>query len=109
MIRHTVVFSLHHPSGSAQEAAFLAEGRDLLTSIPGVYEFTVQRQVSPKSDLDFQFAMTFSDSAAFAAYDSHPIHVGFVRDRWVPEVAVFQEYDFEEYEVGGGAASAEIV
>lgn len=97
MLRHTVVFSLRHPSGSPQEAAFLADGRTLLTSIPGVSEFTVQRQVSPKSEKAFQFAMSFVDADAYAAYDSHPTHVAFVRDRWVPEVAEFQEYDFEEY------------
>ncbi len=39
--------------------------------------------------------MEFADRAAYAAYDAHPNHVAFVRDRWVPEVAKFLEIDYE--------------
>lgn len=40
--------------------------------------------------------MVFADRAAFAAYDAHPEHVAFVQERWLSEVAEFQEADFEE-------------
>lgn len=93
-IQHTVVFRLVHEPGSAQERDFLATGRDTLTSIPGVTEFAVHRQVNPKSGLRHQFTMVFADQDAYDAYNLHPAHVGFVEDRWVPEVAEFQEYDF---------------
>jgi hypothetical protein len=93
-IQHTVVFRLVHPSGSPEEAAFLADGRAALTSIPGVEDFRITRQVSPKSDLAHQFSMVFADDAAYQAYNDHPTHVAFVADRWAPEVAEFQEYDF---------------
>ncbi|GAA3574273.1 Dabb family protein [Microlunatus spumicola] len=92
-LQHTVVFRLVHAPGSAEEAAFLATARGTLTAIPGVTDFTVNRQVSPKSDLTWQFSMVFADDAAYAAYDAHPAHRGFVETRWVPEVAAFQEYD----------------
>ncbi len=95
-IRHTVVFRLVHPAGSAAEREFLADAEAALTSIPGVEEFGISRQVSPKSDLAYQFAMTFADQRAYQAYNDHPAHVSFVADRWVPEVAAFQEYDFTE-------------
>lgn len=94
-IQHTVVFRLVHEPGSAQEQEFLATGRDTLTSIPGVTEFAVNRQISPKSDLRHQFTMVFADQDAYDAYNGHPSHVGFVQSRWIPEVAEFQEYDFE--------------
>jgi hypothetical protein len=93
-IEHTVAFRLSHAEGSAEEAAFLEEGRSVLTSIPGVEDFAVMRQVSPKSPLTWQFRMRFADQAAFDAYDTHPSHVDFVARRWVPEVAEFQELDF---------------
>jgi len=93
-ITHTVVFRLVHASGSPAEAAFLDDAWQSLTSIPGVEDFRISRQVSAKSDLVFQFAMVFADQAAYDAYDAHPTHVGFVAERWVPEVAAFQEYDF---------------
>ena len=37
--------------------------------------------------------MTFADQGAYAGYNDHPVHVAFVRDRWVPEVASFMEHD----------------
>ena len=93
-IQHTVVFRLTHEAESAEERAFLADARDALTTIPGVRDFTIRRQVSPKSTLTHQFSMSFDDQAAYDAYNVHPVHVGFVEGRWVPEVAEFQEYDF---------------
>ena len=93
-IQHTVVFRLAHPAGSEAEQAFLAAARDVLTSIPGVTEFRISDQVSPKSDLTFQFSMVFADDAAYRAYNEHPTHVAFVEGRWGSEVAEFQEYDF---------------
>ncbi|WP_203580316.1 Dabb family protein [Microbacterium hibisci] len=95
-IQHTVVFRLSHAPGSPEEAAFLTDARAALTSIPGVEDFRVNRQVSPKSDLAHQFSMVFADDAAYQAYNDHPTHVAFVAERWVPEVASFQEYDFVE-------------
>lgn len=93
-IQHTVVFRLVHPAGSAEEADFLDTGRATLTAIPGVTDFQVNRQVSAKSDLVWQFSMVFADQSAYDAYNTHPAHVGFVASRWVPEVEEFQEYDF---------------
>lgn len=93
MIRHTVSFVLVHPPGSAEETAFLTQGRAVLSAIPGVEDFVVSAQVSPKSPHRFQFAMSFADEAAYRAYDAHPDHVGFVASSWVPEFADFAELD----------------
>ena len=95
-IQHTVVFRLAHPAGSVEEREFLATGHAVLTSIPGVTDFAIRRQVSAKSDLTHQFSMAFADQAAYDAYNVHPAHIAFVAERWVPEVADFQEYDFTE-------------
>jgi hypothetical protein len=38
--------------------------------------------------------MEVADQAHYAAYNEHPDHVAFVRDRWVPEVAGFLEIDY---------------
>ncbi|HEX5336590.1 MAG TPA: Dabb family protein, partial [Propionicimonas sp.] len=88
---------LAHQSGSTQEAEFLGAAQRTLTGIPGVTQFVVNRQVSVKSDLDWQFSMVFADQAAYDAYNAHPDHVGFVADRWVPEVVAFQEFDFTRW------------
>jgi hypothetical protein len=94
MIRHTVVFRLKHPPGSAAEERFLAAA-DVLASIPGVARFEKLRQVSAKNDFAFGFSMEFADQAAYSGYNDHPAHVAFVRDRWVPEVEAFMEIDYE--------------
>jgi len=93
MIRHTVAFTLKHAAGSADEQAFLTAGR-VLANIAGVERFEQLRQVSAKCGYAFGFSMEFADQAAYDAYNVHPIHVAFVRDRWVPEVASFQEIDY---------------
>ncbi|MBB4050531.1 uncharacterized protein YfiM (DUF2279 family) [Devosia subaequoris] len=93
MIRHTVSFALKHPAGSDAERAFL-EAAMVLAAIPGVGRFERLRQVSAKSDFTFGFSMEFADQAAYDAYNAHPDHVAFVRDRWVPEVERFQELDY---------------
>ena len=92
-IQHTVAFRLQHPAGSHAERDFLTAALTL-ADIPGVQEFQQLRQVSPKSDFTFSFTMRFVDDAAYQAYNDHPTHVAFVRDRWQSEVADFAELDF---------------
>jgi hypothetical protein len=92
MIRHAALFRLRHRSGSPEEAAFLA-ALATLASIPGVDDFEIARETSPKNDFAFAVSMRFADQAAYDAYNGHPLHVAFVRDRWEPEVAAFMEHD----------------
>ena len=92
-IQHTVAFRLQHPAGSDAEREFLTAALSL-ADIPGVQEFRQLRQVSPKSEFTFSFSMSFVDGAAYQAYNDHPVHVAFVRDRWQAEVADFAELDF---------------
>jgi hypothetical protein len=93
MITHTVAFRLRHSRGSDQESAFLQEALKL-AGIPGVEDFQQMRQVGEKAAYDFGFSMGFSDQSAYDAYNGHPAHVAFVRDRWVAEVADFIELDY---------------
>jgi heme-degrading monooxygenase HmoA len=93
-IRHTVVFTLSHPEGSADEADFLATaGR--LSAIPGVEAFEILRETSPKNDYRHGISMEFASADAYTAYNEHPDHVQFVQERWLPEVASFLEVDYE--------------
>ena len=92
-IQHTVAFRLQHPVGSQAERDFLTAAL-ALADIPGVEEFQQLRQVSPKSEFTFSFSMRFVDGAAYQAYNDHPTHVAFVRDRWQAEVADFMEIDY---------------
>jgi hypothetical protein len=93
-IRHTVVFSLSHAQGSAEEADFLATAAKL-AAIDGVEEFEILRETSPKNDYRFGISMEFADRGAYEAYNGHPDHVAFVQGRWIPEVSEFLEIDYE--------------
>lgn len=95
-IIHSVAFSLIHDPESEAEKAFLADGRRILTAIPGVLAFQVLRQVSSKNPYRFGFTMRFATVAGYEAYNAHPDHLAFVRDRWQKEVAAFLENDSVE-------------
>ena len=94
MIRHTVIFRLKHGRNSPEEKAFLEAAKGL-TKIPGVEKFERLRQVSVKNGYNFGLSMEFRDQAAYDVYNDHPLHVAFVRDRWMKEVAEFLEIDYE--------------
>ncbi len=91
-IRHSVVFTLKHAGGTAEEADFL-DAIARLEAIPGVEAFELMREVSQKNDFRFALTMEFADPAAYGGYNENPEHVAFVRDRWDAEVADFLEVD----------------
>jgi hypothetical protein len=93
MIRHTVVFTLKHAPGSAEEKKFHADAL-VLARIPSVRNFEQLRQVSRKNGYKFGFSMEFDDQAGYDTYDRHPDHVAFVNDRWKKEVTDFLEIDY---------------
>lgn len=95
-IVHSVIFTLKHKAGSADEQRFLEDGRQTLSTISTVKNFKVYQQVSPKNDYRFGFSMEFEDAAAYEAYNVHPQHVAFVKERWEKEVLTFQEIDYTE-------------
>jgi len=93
-IRHSVAFSLKHPPGSDAESDFL-QANAALAAVPGVEAFELMRETSPKNDFAFALTMEFADRDAYEAYNEHPDHVRFVRERWEREVADFLEIDTE--------------
>lgn len=93
MIRHTVVFRLKHAAGSTEERSFL-DAAMALAALPTVQKFERLKQVSLKNKYSYGLSMEFTDQAAYDAYDKHPAHVAFVRERWLPEVADFMEIDY---------------
>ena len=94
-IRHLVVFTLRHEEGTAEAEAFLVALRSL-AAVEGVEELDVVRQVGVKNSYQFAVTMEFADREAYEAYDAHPDHVAFVRDRWAADVTDFMEIDLAE-------------
>jgi hypothetical protein len=92
MIRHAALFRLNHPAGSPEESSFLTALAGL-EKIPGVQDFLISRETSPKNPYAFAVSMVFADQPAYDGYNQHPDHVSFVQTRWIPEVAEFMEHD----------------
>ena len=80
--------------GLRKEADFLSAAEDL-AGIPGVKDFRIRRQVSPKNSHTFGISIHFDREEDFQAYSKHPLHDAFVQEHWIPEVEDFQESDFE--------------
>ena len=97
MIRHTVMFTLKHVPGSAAEKEFLHEAL-VLTTIPTVKNFERLRQCSKECEHHFGCSMEFDNEADYQTYSNHPVHTQFVNERWIPEVASFQEIDYIAYQ-----------
>jgi len=93
-MEHTVTFRLKHPEGSEAEVDFLSAAAKL-ASLPGVKDFQIRRQVSPKNSHTFGISMNFDSEEALQGYCDHPRHLEFVGNRWIPEVEDFQEADFK--------------
>ncbi len=92
-IRHTVAFTLVHPDGSEEEHDFL-EAAGQLAAIPGVDDFELLAEVSPKNGYRFGISMEFADRSAYDGYNEHRDHVRFVQERWLSEVSDFLELDY---------------
>jgi hypothetical protein len=90
MIQHTVAFRLND---EADTAAFLGKARELAV-IEGVVDFQVLRQVGAKNDFTHALSMFFDSQEHYDGYNSHPDHLAFVADVWVPNVAEFIELDY---------------
>jgi hypothetical protein len=96
MIVHSVFFRLKHEPGSKAEIAFF-EKASVLAQIPGVVNFKVLEEVSPKNTFTFGFSMEFPDQSAYDAYNNHEDHTCFVQNIWIEEVLEFQEIDHVGY------------
>lgn len=91
-LTHSVYFKLKHAEGSAEALHFYREAMKLAT-IPGVEDFAWLEEFSPKNDFTYGLTMEFANQAAYDAYNVHPLHVSFVNDVWIPNVADFMEID----------------
>jgi hypothetical protein len=92
-IRHTVVFRLKCAAGSPEEGAFF-KAAEALALLPQVQQFERLRQISKKNNYTFGLSMEFADETAYASYNSHPVHLSFLRDHWIPDVEDFMEIDY---------------
>jgi hypothetical protein len=90
VIQHTVAFRLRDSVDAEEFWRRVEELREL----PGVRQFSVLRQVGQKNDFDHALSMYFESQADYEGYNGHPVHIAFVVEAWVPNVADFIELDY---------------
>jgi hypothetical protein len=93
MIQHSVIFKLKHASGTAEETAFFDAAKQL-AHLPGVLNFQVFKQTSPKNQFDYGLSMEFENQADYDGYSVHPDHEQFIREFWLTNVVDFLEIDY---------------
>lgn len=92
MIQHTVAFRL----GEGADVNAFWTGVATLEAIDGVLDFQTLRQVGQKNDFTHALSMFFETQDDYDAYNTHPMHVAFVEELWIPNVAEFIELDYVE-------------
>lgn len=93
-IQHTVQFNLKWDASAPETNKFLQDGKQILSALPMVRNFEALHQVGGKNNYKYYFTMVFEDQKAYDAYNNHPDHVKFVKERWETEVIDFLEADF---------------
>ncbi len=94
-IIHSVIFNLPYAAGSNETKLFLSDGYEILSAIPGVENFQVRHEISPKNEYQYGFYMEFENQEAYDNYNTHPDHTSFVENRWKKEVTEFLEIDYK--------------
>ena len=87
-IIHSVIFSLKHEKGSAEERRFLEDGRSALSTIPTVQDFKIFKQISPKIHMISASRWCLRTKAIMKPIMSTR-DIDFVENRWKKEVEQF--------------------
>ena len=93
MLRHSVILKLKPALTEDEQCAFF-KAVDNLATLPNVQKFEVLRQISPKNKFEYGISMEFETQAHYDTYSTHPQHIAFVEDWWIPNVEDFLEIDY---------------
>lgn len=94
MIRHSVIFRFR-PQLSLPEQKEFFESAWQLARIPGVQNFDILAQTSPKNNFDYGIVMAFDTPELYEQYTNHPDHVSFVENVWLKAIGDFLEIDYQ--------------
>ncbi|WP_418264840.1 Dabb family protein [Flavobacterium faecale] len=94
MIHHSVYFKFKIGLSTLETQDFF-KAANLLSAIPGVQNFEVVKEISPKNDFEFGLSMVFENAKVYENYNLHPHHVSFVQEYWLQMVEDFLEIDYE--------------
>ncbi len=96
-IRHLVIFDFKDGINFHEKDKFLQDSKSVLTSIEGVENFEILKQINPDIKYPFGFSMEFKNKEIYELYKKNPIHLDYVKQRWEKAIDKFLGLDFEEY------------
>lgn len=97
MIKHSVIFKLKNTIDPTQQGSFFSAAGQL-SAIPGVLNFEIHLQVSPKNNYEYGISMEFASQSDYDQYNNHPAHQAFIEKYWLTCVAEFLEIDYEPFQ-----------
>ncbi|EAZ81715.1 Dabb family protein [Algoriphagus machipongonensis] len=95
MITHSLFFRLKYPIGSPEEHTFF-NALAKLSTISGVENFTILKQISQKNEFDYGLNIEFENQEAFQTFHQNPHHALFFKIYWPDFVEDCMELDFEK-------------
>lgn len=90
MIQHTVAFRFNDDVDVVSFWARVAA----LADIDGVQRFETLSQIGQKNDFTHALSMYFDSPQRYDGYNADPVHVAFVEEVWLANVADFIELDY---------------
>jgi len=104
VVEHMIIYNVERLSDE-QAQAMMAEGRRVLSQIPGVREVFTGQAVRQESKYKFCWLVRFTDKAVIDSYRKHPGHIDFADNLFRPYAGERLCIDYQEsFAVSNGLA-----
>ncbi len=94
-VEHVIIYNVERMTDE-QAQAMMAEGRRMLSGIPGVREIFTGQAVKEGSQYKFCWLVRFTDKAVIDSYRIHPDYAVFADNLFLPFVAERISVDFQD-------------
>ena len=98
-VEHCILYNVAADGEETAVAeALMAEGREILSAIPGVREVVTGRALTPDAQYRYCWLIRFAHPAVIESYRNHPDHVAFADARFRPVAGDRITIDFQRIE-----------
>lgn len=104
-VDHVIIYNLSDVTDDDAEA-MMAEGRRVLSRIPGVREVVTGRAVKQDAQYQYTWLVRFCHEAVIDSYREHPAHVEFANNLFRPFAAGRVSIDFQAIETSSEFSSS---
>lgn len=94
-VEHLIIYNVERMD-DAQAQAMMAEGRRVLSRIPGVREVFAGQAIQEGTKYKFCWLVRFTDKAVIDSYREHPDHIAFFDNLFRPYAGERMSIDFQD-------------